>query len=100
MAQKAIQKTHSTPQSVYIVIIEDLHPHFSSFCVPPSEAFGWGRAAQYENNYSWPVELNDTIIERNGQYKQNAMKIAQTALKQRQADCAWIIDELDIEVIK
>ena len=107
MAQKAIQKTlstpntqHTTPQSVYIVIIEDLHPHFSSFCVPPSEAFGWGRAAQFENNYSWPVELNDTIIERNEQYKQNAMKIAQTALKQRQADCAWIIDDLDIEVIK
>ena len=100
MAQKAIQKTHSTPKSVYIVIIEDLHPHFSSFCVPPSEAFGWGRAAQYENNYSWPVELNDTIIERNEQYKQNAMKIAQTALKQRQADCAWIIDDLNIEVIK
>lgn len=107
MAQKLINKTltatnntESAPQFVYIVIIEDLHPHFSSFCVPPSEAFGWGRAVQYETNYKWPVLLNDTIIERNEQSQQTAIKIAQTALKERQANCAWIIDDKDIQVIK
>ena len=100
MAKQAIEKTNSSPNSVYIVIIEDLHPHFSSFCVPPSEAFGWGRAAQYETNYQWPTQLNDTIIERNNESKQIAMKIAQTALEEHKADCAWIVDDKDIQVIR
>ena len=100
MAQQAVEKTNTSPNSVYIVIIEDLHPHFSSFCVPPSEAFGWGRAAQYETNYQWPTQLNDTIIERNNESKQNAIKIAQTALEKHKADCAWIVDDKDIQVIR
>ena len=100
MAKQAVEKTNTSPNSVYIVIIEDLHPHFSSFCVPPSEAFGWGRAAQYETNYQWPTQLNDTIIERNNESKQTAMKIAQTALEEHKADCAWIVDDKDIQVIR
>ena len=103
MAQQAIEKTIQTsdaPKTVKIIIIEDDYPRLSSFCVIPSDAFGWGRAVQHETNYQWPTQLNDTTIERNNQSKETALKQAQQTLNEKKADCVWIVDKKEIEVVK
>ena len=100
MAQQAIVKTNGTPQNVYIVIIADDYPRLSSFCVVPSDAFGWGRAVLHETNYQWPIQLNDTTIERNSQSRSKALEIARHTIAEHKADCVWIVDGKEINVVK
>lgn len=103
MAQQAIAKTQQQfagahPDNVFVITIEDDYPRLSSFCVIPSDAFGWGRAAQYETNYQWPTQLSDTIIERNDQSMAIARQVAAQMLQQKKADCVWIVNRKEIEV--
>ena len=100
MAQKAIEKTGEPVKSVYVIIIEDDYPKLSSFCVIPSEAFGWGLAAQYETNYQWPEIIKDTTIIRSPSAKKEANQIGLRVLKDYHYDCIWIVDHKDIDVIK
>ena len=72
----------------------------SSFCVIPSDAFGWGIAAKYETNYQWPVNISDTIIVRTSDAVQNAKRMAAESLNSSKYECVWIINHQDIEVIK
>lgn len=100
MAQEAISETGKPVKSVYVVIIEDEYPKLSSFCVIPSDAFGWGIAAKYETNYQWPVNISDTIIVRTSDAVQNAKRMAAESLNSSKYECVWIINHQDIEVIK
>ncbi|MDE6012981.1 MAG: hypothetical protein K2G91_09660 [Prevotella sp.] len=100
MAIDAIQKTGEPVDSVYVIIIEDDYPKLSSFCVIPSDAFGWGRATQYETNYDWPKVVNDTIITRNKQSFQTANQLAALQLKDGTYNCVWIVDHKNITVIR
>lgn len=100
MAQEAIQKTGEPVKNVYVIIIEDDYPKLSSFCVIPFEAFGWGHAAKFETNFQWPKNIQDTIISRTPQAELEAKRIAQSILNKDSADCVWIVNHQDIEVIR
>ena len=95
MAKEAIQKTGHPVKSAYVIIIEDDYPKLSSFCVIPVDAFGWGIAAQYETNYQWPKEIQDTTIERSADAMQKACQMAKTS----DFESVWIVDHQDITVI-
>jgi len=99
MAVEAVQKTDQPADRVYVVIIEDAYPKLSSFCVIPSEAFGWGYATQYETNYRWPKAIQDTTITRAAHAMSEARKICHDKLRHKAADCAWIIDHQNIYVV-
>ena len=92
MAVEAIRKTGEPARRVYVIIIEDDYPKLSSFCVVPSDAFGWGRAAQYETNNQWPEEIRDTTILRAPDSMQRAKKIGSEILEKDSFDCVWIVD--------
>ena len=100
MAQEAIQKTGKPVKSVYVIIIEDDNPKLSSFCVIPSEAFGWGIAAQYETNYQWPEEIEDTTIERSQDYKYKAEILGNLQLQEKKFDAVWIVDHNKVKVMR
>ena len=100
MAQEAISKTGSPVDHVNIIIIEDDYPKLSSFCVIPNDAFGWGRAAQYETNYQWPKTVKDTTIERSEDAIIKAKELGVEMLKRKQYDCVWIVNHDYIDVIK
>jgi len=100
MAQEAINKTGAPVKSAYIIIIEDDYPKLSSFCVIPNEAFGWGIAAQYETNYKWPQEIQDTTIERTADAMKKASLLGQQVLDSKKYECVWIVDHKDITVIR
>lgn len=95
MAKEAIQKTGHPIKSAYVIIIEDDYPKLSSFCVIPVDAFGWGIAAQYETNYQWPKEIQDTTIERSADAMKRACQMAKTS----NCESVWIVDHQDITVI-
>ncbi|MBR1468880.1 MAG: hypothetical protein IJ605_02040 [Prevotella sp.] len=99
MAQNVVQRDVSKPQNVFVVIIEDDYPRLSSFCVIPSDAFGWGRAVQYETNYAWPKKLNDTIISRTGDYIVTANTIANQKIATGEAESVWIVDRKIVDII-
>lgn len=100
MAKEAIQKTGQPVIRVYVIIIEDDYPKLSSFCVIPNEAFGWGLAAQYETNYQWPKEIQDTTISRSQHWQQEADILANKKLQENLFDAVWIINHQAITVIK
>ena len=100
MAQEAIQQTGKPVKSVYVIIIEDDNPKLSSFCVIPSKAFGWGIAAQYETNYQWPEEIEDTTIERSQDYKYKAEILGNLQLQEKKFDAVWIVDHNKVKVMR
>lgn len=100
MAQEAVRKTDKPIERIYTVIIDDEYPKLSSFCVTPSEAFGWGRAAQLETNYKWPTEFKDTTIARTVSAPEKARQIAFKVLSTSSAGCVWIVNKEYIDVIK
>jgi hypothetical protein len=97
MAREAIQKTGKPMKSVYLIIIEDDYPKLSSFCVIPNEAFGWGWATQYETNYQWPKNIQDTTLVRTPDAVEKAYSLGRKRLKNW--DCIWIINHQQINVI-
>jgi len=99
MAKEAILKTGKPVDRVHLIIIEEDFQKVSSFRVIPSDAFGWGIAAKYENNYIWPKTIKDTTIERSSNALNKAHTFAKDALKSNQFDCIWIVNHDSIYVI-
>jgi hypothetical protein len=52
-------------------------------------------ATQYETNYKWPKEIQDTTIERSADAMKKACQMAKTS----NYESVWIIDHQDITVI-
>jgi len=96
MALQAIEKTGKADK-VYCITIKERERKFSSFCVSPTQAFGWGSAALYEAKHEWPKELQDTVITKDEEAQ--AMVIAKTMLD-KGYDCVWIVDSTNVEVIR
>lgn len=97
MAQQAIEKTGVPVDKVYTITIDKGEQKYSSFCVIPVYAFGWGIAAANETNYEWPKEMEDSTI-----YKDeinNIPSIINHAFK-KGYNCIWIVDNNHIEVVK
>ena len=101
MAQEAIRKTGHPVERVFVIIVEDDYPKLSSFCVIPSDAFGWGDAAKHETNYQWPKYISDTILVRSEKALQEAESLAErTLLTDSTMDCIWIVNHQQVEVIR
>jgi hypothetical protein len=100
MAKEAIKKTHNPVNHVYVIIIEEEYEKLSSFCVIPYEAFGWGLASQYETNYQWPQDFQDTTIERSADAVRKAQELGRLTLKDKKYDCVWIVNHSHIDVLK
>ena len=100
MAEEAILKTGKPVDNIHLIIIEEDFQKVSSFRVIPSDAFGWGIAAQYENNYTWPKMIKDTTIERSSDALNKARTLAIDALKSKKYDCVWIVNHNHIRMHK
>ncbi len=100
MAMEAIHKTGAPVENVYVIIIEDDYPKLSSFRVIPVDAFGWGIAAKYENNYQWPKYISDTTIERSSKAEKQAKALASELLSKKKSYCIWIINHEKVDIIK
>ena len=88
MARKVLKQSTKESDRVLVVIIEDSAPHYSMFCVRPSDAFGWGLAVRHATNYQWPDSIDNTFINDDNATKTDS--IAQNALSQGY-DAVWIV---------
>lgn len=97
MAQEIISQTGAKPKSAYLIIIDKGEQKYSSFCVIPSDALGWGRAVQYRTGYEWPEELNDTTIK-----EADRRMIPSIAAKARKKgfEAVWIIEGKHARVMR
>lgn len=97
MAQQTIVKTGRKTKSVYVISIDDHTPKYSSFCVPPVEAFAWGLSVRFYNDFEWPKEITDTLIDISE--KEQVTIIANQALS-KGADCVWIVNNKNVDIKK
>ena len=101
IAQKLIQKTKQPIDKVYCIIVKENYQKLSSFCVTPSEAFGWGYAALYENNYEWPTNIYITYIDNSPNVMKDAKLLGRKKLRyDKSFDCVWIINNNYTDVLK
>jgi hypothetical protein len=100
MAQEAIRKTGTPTDRVYVVIVEDDYPKLSSFCVIPSEAFGWGWASRYETNYQWPQSIKDTTIVHSENALEEAKQLSRKIVHEGHYGCVWIVNHQQVDVVK
>lgn len=99
MAKSVAINDLSQPKNVYVITIQDDYPRLSSFCVIPSDAFGWGRAVQHETNYAWPKTINDTLIPREQHYMETAHSLAKEKLASGEAESVWIVDRKNVDIL-
>lgn len=64
MAQQAVAAMgNEHPDRLAVITIGDDNPKYSSFCVAPSAAFGWGLATRRATDYTWPTEMDCLNVE-------------------------------------
>lgn len=98
LSQKVIRMTGEPVDRVTFIIVEDDYPKFSSFCVVPSDAMGWGFEVQHENHYQWPSEVVQVRVGREAT-ENEIDSLTQVAFGEG-FDCVWTIRHKDITVKK
>jgi len=100
MAEEVIKKTGKKVNRVYLIIVEDDTPKYSSFCVIPRDAFGQGKAVCSYNDYKWPKTIKFYYIDEND--KNKAAKIESLANKAvaDKFETVWLIEKDQINVIR
>ncbi len=95
MALATMAQTHRPTHRVCCICVDRDEPKYSSFCVIPYDAYGWGNAVIWETGGQWPQVLDvEKITPEDG--------IAATARKKlRQGyDHVWIADGENIQVME
>ena len=60
LAMQAIEAADKPLQRAFVISIEDPEePHYSSFCVRPADAFGWGLAVRHYTGYTWKTAITE-----------------------------------------
>lgn len=97
MAVSTVEQSTVKADSVRVIILEDEYRKFSNFCVPPSEAFGWGLAVRHETAYQWPGFIKDTTISRSA--AQSVAPLTHQALRSGYS-AVWVVDNKNVKVIE
>lgn len=95
MAVETVRQSTAPADSVFCITIDDDTRGFSSFCVTPAEAYGWGLSVLHENAYEWPKHLKDTIIDDRTIVKE----ITRQAFKSGY-ESVWIAEGKNITVVE
>jgi len=95
MGQKVVDRTTVVPESVLIITVMDEQPRYSSFCVPPREAYRDGHAAQFVYKYEYPKKKVNVYL---SQYDTDSITYYIDQHKDY-LNCVWINDKDSIEVI-
>lgn len=97
MAEEVIRKTGKPVNRVCLIIVADDYPKYSSFCVIPSDAFGWGEAAYAYTGYKWPETIDIQDIDEYDKHKVDSIVNWAVA---NHFEKVWIIEKGNIDVIQ
>ncbi|MCI6504709.1 MAG: hypothetical protein MSA13_08890 [Prevotella sp.] len=96
LGKEAITQCEKPVNKVFIINISDGEKKYSSFCVPPFEAFGWGRAACQQTGWQWPKELMDITV---SSISQQRLRLITDSAMAEGYDNVWICSNNHIQVI-
>lgn len=96
MAEQVMRQTHTNPRRVFLTIVQDDYPKYSSFCVIPSDAFGWGLSVRHYSGYKYPEYVNDTTI--SVEQKPTIPLLVKLAKKENY-DAFWTVEKNRVKVI-
>ena len=97
MAEDVIKKTGRRIDRVYVIVVEDDEPKYSSFCVIPRDAFGYGKAALAYNNYEWPRDIERNHIDESEKDKIDS--IADRAIAEGYEN-VWLVEKDNVDIIR
>lgn len=98
MAQEVLAQTKKNTQRAFCISIDRNEQKYSTFCVIPYDAFGWGNAVYFHTRHRWPKVLKDKIIS-----KEHAKCCLNDMIKQKFKegyDHIWIVDGTQVKVIE
>ena len=73
MAEEAIRKLGRHVDKLGVITIDKGETRYSSFCVIPYDAFGWGFSIMKETGYEWPAYLYPVTIKENETEKTDSL---------------------------
>ena len=97
MAQDIVNSTTKPVNRVYLIIVNDDTPKYSSFCVIPRDAFGRGKSVCSLNGYVWPKDIEIADIEEDEAYKIDS--IADKAITEHY-EAVWLVQKDSAKVIR
>lgn len=97
MAQDILNSTKKPVNRVYLIIVNDDAPKYSSFCVIPRDAFGRGKSVCSLNGYVWPKDIEIADIEEDEAYKIDS--IADKAITEHY-EAVWLVQKDSAKVIR
>lgn len=62
LVKGVLRQSKHPAHNVFLIMQEDKSPQYSSFCVNPADAFGWGRAVCMETHYQWPELITELVV--------------------------------------
>ena len=97
MGRQAIEKIGRPVDRAFSISVRDDERKYSSFCVLPSDAFGWGHAAFAATGYKWPRVFGDTAIHVTELHLVDS--IADRAIKEGY-EKVWLVHGDTVDVIR
>lgn len=97
MAQDIVNSTTKPVNRVYLIIVNDDTPKYSSFCVIPRDAFGRGKSVCSLNGYVWPKDIEIADLEEDEAYKIDS--IADKAIVEHY-EAVWLVQKDSAKVIR
>ena len=97
MAQDIVNSTTKPVNRVFIIIVNDDTPKYSSFCVIPRDAFGRGKSVCSLNGYVWPKDIEIADLEEDEAYKIDS--IADKAIAEHY-EAVWLVQKDSAKVIR
>ena len=97
MINETIKQTHKPTVNVYCIDIDKDEKKYSSFCVIPHEAFGWGYSIISKTGGEWPKTISNKEIKEKDKYI--LPKLINKKIKEGY-DHIWIVDGKHVKVIE
>ena len=97
MAQDIVNATPKPVNRVFLIIVNDDTPKYSSFCVIPRDAFGRGKSVCALNGYEWPKDIEIADLEEDEAYKIDS--IADIAVADHY-EAVWLVQKDVAKVIR
>lgn len=98
MARQVVAQTPVPPRSAYCICIDRGERRYSSFCVIPYDAFGWGNAVYLYTRHRWPQRLGSGVVSQ-AVAAQGLQALVQARFSEGY-DQVWVVDGTNVRVFR
>lgn len=97
MADAVIRQAPKPARKAWCVCIDNGEQKYSSFCVIPYDAFGWGNAVYWRTRHRWPKTLGSEIV--TAADARHGLDSIVRAKWHEGYDQVWVVNGRDVKVI-